>query len=49
MFVEELTILGHKQSLHERLQSPVTLHATQCSLHFDNSQKNEIHSLSKGA
>ena len=22
-----------------------TLHATQCSLHFDKSQKNEIHSL----
>ena len=31
--------------LHESLRGSFTLHATQCSLHFDKPQKNEIHSL----
>ena len=32
--------LGHWQSL-------LTLHVTQCSVHFDKPQKNEIHSIIK--
>ena len=45
MFIEVHTTLGPKQSLHELLRGLFTFHATQCSLHFDKLQKNEIHSL----
>ena len=58
MFIEVVTILGRVQSettlgrvqrLNETLRGSVTLHATQCSLHFDKPQKNEIHSLNKSS
>ena len=37
--------MGREQSLHEPLWGSFTLHGTQCSLHFDKPQKNEIPSL----
>ena len=46
MFIKVLYTLGHWQSLHEPLLGSFILNTTQCSLHFDKPQKNEIHSLS---
>ena len=45
LFIDVLITLGQQQSLHQPLGGSFTLHVTQCSLHFDKLQKNEIHSL----
>ena len=37
--------IGSLAKLHESIRGSFTLHATQCSLHFDKPQKNEIHFL----
>ena len=36
---------GSLAKVHEPILGSFTLHATQCSLHFNKSQKNEIHFL----
>ena len=38
---------GWLAKLYEPLRGKFTLHATQCSLHFDKLQKNEIHPLTE--
>ena len=37
--------IGSTAKLHEPLRGSFTLHSTQCSLHYNKPQKNEIHSL----
>ena len=44
---QSVNYIGSLANLHEPLWSTLTLHATQCGLHFDNPQKYEIHSLNK--
>ena len=39
-----LNYIGLLESLHEPLRISFSLHATECSLHLDKPQKNEIYS-----
>ena len=45
--VNYIGLLAHDLQTESYVRGSSTLHATQCSLHFDKPPKNEIHSLNK--